>query len=148
MAKDTKRHQRRKQSIDAAISEVLPAHKGRTKQRRKALGDELPRDGFVFSLEPDGSVRSRSCHRASASGTGSSQRAEDPHTVPEGPTRLQRHRAPGASAPAAATTSPASWPADELRSAVHDGTLQPGQYAPTFADLAGGCDRKVKQTPA
>lgn len=54
--KDTKTHQRRKQSIDAAIASVLRAHRVRTEKRCRDLGGELARDAFVFSLEPDSSI--------------------------------------------------------------------------------------------
>ncbi|MGP3949235.1 tyrosine-type recombinase/integrase [Streptomyces sp. 7N604] len=53
--KDTKTHQRRRQSIDDVIRAVLLAHRERAVKRCRALGGELADDAFVFSLEPDGS---------------------------------------------------------------------------------------------
>ena len=54
--KDTKTHQRRKQAMDVITRAVLVAHRTRADELCNALGGELTRDTFVFSVEADGSV--------------------------------------------------------------------------------------------
>ncbi|WP_262062608.1 GntR family transcriptional regulator [Streptomyces sp. STR69] len=54
--KDTKTHQRRKQSIDVITRSVLLAHRTRAEERCRALGGELARDAFVFSQEADSTI--------------------------------------------------------------------------------------------
>ncbi|MFD9209814.1 hypothetical protein ACFVZM_26505 [Streptomyces sioyaensis] len=54
--KDTKTHQRRRQSIDVITRTVLQAPRDRAEERCKALGGELARDAFVFSAEADSSL--------------------------------------------------------------------------------------------
>lgn len=49
--KDTKTHQRRKQAMDVITRAVLVAHRTRAEERCQALGGELARDAFVFSVE-------------------------------------------------------------------------------------------------
>lgn len=54
--KDTKSHQHRRIALDAETITVLAAHRERCEERAEALGIQLPRDAYVFSLAPDGSA--------------------------------------------------------------------------------------------
>ena len=53
--KDTKTHQGRRLAIDDQAVAMLRAHREQRMQTCAKLGVELPADGFVFSLTPDGS---------------------------------------------------------------------------------------------
>jgi integrase len=52
--KETKTHQQRRITLDAQTVALLRAYLDRCRQRASALGFELPADGRVFSLDPDG----------------------------------------------------------------------------------------------
>jgi integrase/DNA-binding transcriptional regulator YhcF (GntR family) len=52
--KDTKTHQLRHVVLDGDTADLLTEHWQRCQARAMALGFELSRDGFVFSLSPDG----------------------------------------------------------------------------------------------
>ncbi|MGI8797838.1 MAG: tyrosine-type recombinase/integrase [Pseudonocardia sp.] len=54
--KDTKTHQQRRVALDAETVAVLTEHWDRWRARTAALGVELTRDAFVFSLAPDAAV--------------------------------------------------------------------------------------------
>jgi integrase len=51
--KDTKTHQRRRISLDAATVQLLDDHRARCTDRCTALGIGLYADAYVFSLDPD-----------------------------------------------------------------------------------------------
>ncbi|HEX3826452.1 MAG TPA: site-specific integrase [Sporichthyaceae bacterium] len=54
--KDTKTHQRRRISLDAATVQLLDDHRSRCTARCTALGIGLDADAYVFSLDPDNST--------------------------------------------------------------------------------------------
>ncbi|MGH3978216.1 MAG: tyrosine-type recombinase/integrase [Pseudonocardiaceae bacterium] len=54
--KDTKTHQHRRIALDAGTVALLGEHRRRCQARAAALGLELGDDGFVFSLDVDGST--------------------------------------------------------------------------------------------
>ncbi|MFW6042024.1 MAG: tyrosine-type recombinase/integrase [Guyparkeria sp.] len=54
--KDTKSHQDRRIVLDPQTVELLAEHWGRCTERTQAIGIELPKDAYVFSNEPDGSM--------------------------------------------------------------------------------------------
>jgi integrase len=57
--KDTKTHQHRRIALDPETVTILVEHHRRCTERARALGVELSRDAFVFSLAPDGSTHLR-----------------------------------------------------------------------------------------
>jgi integrase len=54
--KNTKTHQRRRISLDAATVQLLDDHRRRCTERCTALGIGLDTDSYVFSLDPDNST--------------------------------------------------------------------------------------------
>ncbi|MBA0125547.1 tyrosine-type recombinase/integrase [Haloechinothrix sp. YIM 98757] len=54
--KDTKSHQHRRIALDPATTVVMTEHKTRCEERATTLGVTLDPDGYVFSLDPDGST--------------------------------------------------------------------------------------------
>ena len=58
LEKDTKSSQGRGVSLDDQTVEFLRAHRSRVESRCSALGVRLRANGSVFSLDPDGAVRS------------------------------------------------------------------------------------------
>lgn len=57
--KDTKTHQHRRIALDPETVTILVDHHRRCAERAQALGVELSREAFVFSLAPDGSTHLR-----------------------------------------------------------------------------------------
>ncbi len=57
--KDTKTHQQRRLALDAETVTILKEHLDRCLKRAAAVGAELSRDSFVFSLSPDDSTPMR-----------------------------------------------------------------------------------------
>jgi integrase len=54
--KSTKTRQKRRIALDAHTVDLLTAYRTQSESECAALGIELPRDAFVFSNSPDGSI--------------------------------------------------------------------------------------------